>query len=69
LLTADKDFGELIFLQRRVTFRSDACKARRACATSKAEIVVAAIEAHGSEFAFGFSVVTSKGIRIRRVQN
>ena len=66
LLTADKDFGEMVFRQRRVTegiiFIRLAGQSRR----RKAEIVTSAVKRHGEELLRAFSVITPGGIRIRK---
>jgi predicted nuclease of predicted toxin-antitoxin system len=67
LLTADKDFDELVFRQHRVHSGVLLVRLAGEAPEAKAELVTAAIEAHGSEFAFGFSVITSRAVRIRRV--
>jgi predicted nuclease of predicted toxin-antitoxin system len=66
LLTADKDFGELVFRQRLA--HSGVVLVRLAgCAPEmKALIVTAAISAHVSELEFGFAGVTGNAVRIRR---
>ena len=66
LLTADKDFGELIF--RRHQVHSGVVLVRLAGSTpdAKAEIVAAAINTHVHELEFRFSVVTGNAVRIRR---
>jgi predicted nuclease of predicted toxin-antitoxin system len=69
LLTADKDFGELVFRQQRVHSGVMLIRLHGQEPQTKAEIVAAAIEKHGDELVFRFSVVTSKAVRIRRVQN
>jgi predicted nuclease of predicted toxin-antitoxin system len=65
LLTADKDFGELVFRQRRVTSGVVLIRLAGLSPTRKAEIVVSAIKKHGTELKDSFSVITSGSIRIR----
>jgi predicted nuclease of predicted toxin-antitoxin system len=65
LLTADKDFGELVFRLGRVTtgvvlVRLAGLKPRR-----KAEIVEVSIAKHGEEMRGAFTVITPGGVRIR----
>lgn len=65
LLTADKDFGELVFRLGRarpgvVLVRLAGLKPRR-----KAEMVEASIGQHGEEMANGFTVISPGGVRIR----
>ncbi len=64
LLTADKDFGELVFRQRRVT-SVVLIRLAGLSPTRKAEIVVSAIKKHGTELKDSFSVITPGSIRIR----
>jgi predicted nuclease of predicted toxin-antitoxin system len=65
LLTADKDFGELIFRQRRAS--NGVCLIRLAGLDPlrKAEIVSVAIRGHGSQMAGAFTVISSTNVRIR----
>jgi predicted nuclease of predicted toxin-antitoxin system len=65
LLTADKDFGELVFRQRRVTSGVVLIRLAGLSPTRKAEIVVSAIKKHGTELKNSFSVITPGSIRIR----
>jgi predicted nuclease of predicted toxin-antitoxin system len=65
LLTADKDFGELVFRQKRAS--NGVCLFRLAGLDplKKAEIVSAAIREHGHQMARAFTVVSSTSVRIR----
>jgi len=65
LLTADKDFGELVFRQRRVTSGVVLIRLAGLSPTRKAEIVVSTIKKHGTELMHSFSVITPGAIRIR----
>ena len=66
LVAADKDFGELVFRERRlssggvVLLRLAGLSAGR-----KAEIVSKVFEERGSEFAHAFSVISPGRVRIR----
>ena len=66
LIAADKDFGELVFRERRlssggvVLIRLAGLSAER-----KAEIVAEVFEERGSEFAHAFTVISPGRIRIR----
>jgi predicted nuclease of predicted toxin-antitoxin system len=67
LVTADKDFGELIFRQGYVKrgivfYRLAGMKSKE-----KAEIISRVIAEHGDELLQAFSVITDKAVRIRRV--
>jgi predicted nuclease of predicted toxin-antitoxin system len=67
LITADKDFGELVFREGRlsaggvVLFRLVGLSSAR-----KDEIVADAFRKHGVEFPNCFSVISPERIRIRR---
>jgi len=65
LLTADKDFGELVFRQRRVTSGVVLIRLAGLSSTRKAEIVVSAVKKHGTELMHSFSVITPGAVRIR----
>jgi len=67
LVAADKDFGELVFRERRlssggvVLLRLAGLSAER-----KAEMVSEVFAARGSEFTHAFSVISPGKVRIRR---
>lgn len=65
LLTADKDFGELVFRQRRVTSGVILIRLAGLSPPRKAQIVVSAIEKHGPELEYSFSVINPGAVRIR----
>lgn len=65
LLTADKDFGELVFRQRKITCGVLLIRLAGLTPERKAEIVVGTINEHVSELLNAFSVVTIGAIRIR----
>jgi len=67
LLTADKDFGELIFRQGYVKRGIVLYRLAGLPSQEKAEIVSLAISAHDAELLSSFSVITEKAVRIRRV--
>ena len=66
LLTADKDFGELIFRQKRLTNGVTLLRLEGLTPLRKAEIVSAAAAAHGDEWPHNFTVITPGAMRIRR---
>lgn len=66
LLTADKDFGEIVFRQRRVTEGVLFMRLAGQSQKRKAEIVASGIKRHGEELLRAFSVITPGGIRIRK---
>ncbi|MBI5180411.1 MAG: DUF5615 family PIN-like protein [Nitrospirae bacterium] len=66
LLTADKDFGELVFRLRRLSRGVVLVRLAGLSSQKKAEIVVFFINKHAQELIDAFSVITPAGIRIRR---
>ena len=66
LLTADKDFGEMVFHQRRVTEGIIFIRLAGQSQRRKAEIVTSAVKRHGEELINAFSVINPGGIRIRK---
>jgi predicted nuclease of predicted toxin-antitoxin system len=67
LLTADKDFGELVFRQHRLTSGVILVRLAGLSSTRKAEIVVSVIDEHAAELPDAFAVVTPGIFRIRRM--
>ncbi|HEX5470607.1 MAG TPA: DUF5615 family PIN-like protein [Lacipirellulaceae bacterium] len=66
LLTADKDFGELVFRQNRVHSGVVLVRLFGVSAELKAGIVVEAIQDHGDKMPGSFAVISVGIIRIRR---
>ena len=66
LLTADKDFGELVFRQERMTTGVILIRLAGIAPVRKAEIVATALAAHGGEMEEAFTVITPGAVRIRR---
>ncbi len=66
LLTADKDFGELVFRQRRIARGVILVRLAGISPSRKAEIVAFALAAHGDEMEQAFTVITLGAVRIRR---
>jgi predicted nuclease of predicted toxin-antitoxin system len=66
LVTLDKDFGELVFRQGRVTSGVLLLRLLGLSANEKNRLVGAAVEAHSSELPGSFAVLTQSGLRIRR---
>ncbi|MDL1969922.1 MAG: DUF5615 family PIN-like protein [Candidatus Desulfofervidaceae bacterium] len=66
LLTADKDFGELVFRQKIVSYGVILIRLAGLSAKKKAEIVTAAIKHYCHELTCNFTVITQKTIRIRK---
>ena len=65
LLTADKDFGELIFRQKRASHGVCLIRLAGLDPLKKAEIVSVAIRDHGHQMGSAFTVVSSTNVRIR----
>ncbi|MCX9026071.1 MAG: DUF5615 family PIN-like protein [Candidatus Methanoperedens sp.] len=65
LLTADKDFGELVFRLKKITVGVVLIRLAGLTPERKAKIVVETINKHGTELLNAFSVVTIGAIRIR----
>ena len=67
LVTADRDFGELVFRQGRITAGVLLLRLAGLPGELKARYALSAVEAHGAELSGNFTVVTSKAVRIRRL--
>jgi predicted nuclease of predicted toxin-antitoxin system len=66
LLTADKDFGELVYRQHRLTEGVILIRLAGLSLIRKAEIVSSAIVSHRAELPQAFTVITPGIIRIRQ---
>jgi predicted nuclease of predicted toxin-antitoxin system len=66
LLTADKDFGEMVFRQRLHTHGVVLIRLAGLLPARKAEIVALAIREHLTELGRSFAVITPGMFRIRR---
>ena len=66
LLTTDKDFGELVYRQRRLTSGVILLRLAGMSPERKARIVASAVHAHGDKVRDAFAVITPGAIRIRR---
>ena len=67
LITADKGFGELVYLQRRLTAGVVLIRLAGYPPEGKAEIVSGAMRDRGDEMAGAFSVITATSVRVRRI--
>ncbi|MBS1835584.1 MAG: DUF5615 family PIN-like protein [Acidobacteria bacterium] len=67
LLTADKDFGELVFRNYREHCGVLLIRAADATLEENAANTLAAIERHGADLRNSFSVLTPHALRIRKV--
>jgi len=68
LLTADKDFGEVVWRQRHLTTGVVLIRLAGLPPARKAEIVSGVIREHGSELLQAFAVITPRAVRVRRRQ-
>jgi predicted nuclease of predicted toxin-antitoxin system len=66
LLTADKDFGELVFRQGRLTSGILLVRLAGLSPAHKAEVVASAVNQHSGELPGAFAVLTPGSFRIRR---
>lgn len=66
LITSDKDFGELVLRQGKASSGVLLLRLAGLPAAKKAELVVRALEDHGSELRGAFSVLAARALRIRR---
>lgn len=67
LLTADKDFGEIVFRQRVHTLGVVLIRLAGLSPNRKAEVVASVIREHGTEILRAFTVITPSICRIRRL--
>ena len=68
LLTADKDFGELVFRQGQLSKGVVLLRLAGLSAEAKSATVATAIQEHGDELSHAFSVLSPGLLRIRRPQ-
>ncbi|MFH1742877.1 MAG: DUF5615 family PIN-like protein [bacterium] len=66
LLTADKDFGEFIYRQRRLMPGVVLIRLAGLSPTEKARVVASVFDEHGAELAEAFTVIVPKAVRVRR---
>lgn len=66
LLTADKDFGELVYRQGRLHTGAILLRLAGLSEGAKADAVAVAVRDHGPELAGAFSVVSPGVVRLRR---
>jgi predicted nuclease of predicted toxin-antitoxin system len=66
LVTADKDFGELVYRQNLVSYGVVLIRLAGSSPAEKAEIVGPFIRDHQDELTKAFSVITKNGVRIRQ---
>jgi len=66
LVTADKDFGEMVFRQLYLTSGVVLIRLAGLLPETKGEIVSSLMRKHGKQIAHAFTVITPNAIRIRR---
>ncbi len=67
LLTADKDFGELVYRQGRLSHGILLVRLAGQSPAQKAEAVGSAVNQHSQELLGAFAVLTPRSFRIRRL--
>ena len=67
LLTVDRDFGDLVFRQGRITEGVVLIRLSGLPSTKKAELVSVIINQHAKELQQTFSVITPGSFRIRKI--
>jgi len=65
LVTADKDFGELVFRQRALSSGVVLVRLAGLAPDTKAAMVAAIVEGHGKELLHRFAVISPGSLRIR----
>jgi len=68
LITADRDFGEIIFREQQVAHGVILIRLASITSSNKPDIVIDAISQHGHEMVRAFTVISPGVIRIRRFQ-
>jgi len=66
LLTADKDFGELVFRLRKANTGVTSIRLSGLSSDEKATVVAGVFDEHQDELAGAFSVISKTTLRIRR---
>ena len=66
LLTADKDFGELVFRQGRIVYGVVLIRLPGLSPQRKAEVIAKVVQEHANELTKNFTVITPGVVRIRR---
>ncbi len=66
LLTADKDFGELVYRQQKIHTGIVLIRLAGLTSERKADIITTSIRAHFKEFIHSFTVITPGITRIRK---
>jgi predicted nuclease of predicted toxin-antitoxin system len=66
LLTADKDFGDLVFRQGRISYGVVLIRLAGLSPQRKAEVVAKVVQEHANELNQNFTVITPGAVRIRK---
>lgn len=66
LLTNDKDFGELVYRQKRLTHGVVLLRLAGLPNSSKAKLVCTSVAKHGGEMLGSFTVISPGSVRVRR---
>lgn len=66
LITADKDFGELVYRKGAIHEGVILLRLGELTSDEKAEILCQVVKRHGAELRNAFTVVSGTGVRIRR---
>ena len=69
LITADKDFGELIYRQRKITFGIILVRLHGLTRKKKVEIIAKTLNEHKDKLLGSFTVIEPIQIRIREASN
>ncbi|RIL11939.1 MAG: hypothetical protein DCC75_01370 [Proteobacteria bacterium] len=67
LLTADKDFGEIVYRQNKLSSGVVLLRLAGVDSSSKADYVLRAFELHGEALTRAFSVISPYAVRIRMI--
>lgn len=67
LITADKDFGELVFRLRSITAGVILIRLAGLSTSTKSDIIIMTIQEHESELFAAFTVLSPTSIRIRKL--
>ena len=65
LLTADKDFGELVYRLRHISAGVLLVRLAGLSPTSKADLVSSVVRDHGGQLMYTFTVITPGMVRVR----
>jgi predicted nuclease of predicted toxin-antitoxin system len=67
LITADKDFGELVFRLRRLAIGVILIRLAGLSTAAKGDVIIEMIQEHESELLSSFTVLSPTSIRMRRM--